>query len=547
MKCLVGIAVLSLFLPNWWVAGPVLPPTHSKHRVAEAVCQRIAAAYGNPLVRPRLEISRKSGQIARFDVEPDGGAVLRLDERLYDRCRAYGADSLNALACLVGHEMGHFYQQQGFMPAYDRSAGLAAQSTTDRPRLEAEADRFGLYYGYLAGYDTYRLLPSVLAAVYQDYHLNPRLPGYPTLTERMALAEQERRRFRPLALAFDAGQLLWLTQHDEAAVVCFQHLLNQFRSKEIYNNLGCIRLGQAMRLLPTREVPYAYPFEWDAGNRLRMGTLRSGAPDQQQLTTYLQQAKDYFKAAQQLDPAYAPAAINLACTYSLLANQEGSISTVQELEELCQTQHLNLPANALLIKAIAYARNEQPARATACFNQAVQQRAFQATYNRDVFRRSQPRNALASLAPDWSALEHWIQRIWSTAPTAPNLGPRENAIGPFRFTDWLTKPATRDTLLLPQPTSPVHIIQQTAMGVRAMRLLTADQQLEVLSTTPTFRAATRAGLRVGHPLSEVQARYGAPNAVLLSAGNRQFWHYKAVAMLIEVADGHVKGWHLYRY
>ncbi|GAA4418152.1 hypothetical protein GCM10023187_51280 [Nibrella viscosa] len=538
------------------MAGPILPPTHYKHRVTDEVCRRIAAAYGNPLVRPRLEIWSKPGQIALFDVEPGGVVVLRLDERLYDRCRTYGPDSLHALACLIGHELGHFYQQQGFIPAYGPSSGLVspqpARTTAERTRKEAEADRFGLYYGYLAGYDTYRLLPSVLRAVYADYRLSHQLPGYPSLNERLALAEEERRRFRPLALAFEAGQLLWMTQHYEAAISCFSHVLNQFRSKEVYNNLGVIRLTQALGKTATREVPYAYPFEWDPGHRLRLGSLRSGPANGKQVAGWLQQAKEYFKGAEQLDPTYATAAVNLACTYSLLGNQEGSISTIQELEEVCRTQQVAVPANAYLVKGIAYAQNQQSDRAKPYFAQAVLQNAFRAEYNQDVFDKTQPQHLLANLIPDWSSLERWIRDAWSGPSAEPRPQLREEALGPFRFNDWLHRPlprrtTLRDSLLLPHPTQPVSIIRQSAAGVTAMRLLTADLQMEILSTTPSYKGATRAGLRIGQPTGELYRRYGHPDVQLPLTGNRVVCHYKSLALLVETRNGRVSGWHAYRY
>lgn len=534
------------------VAGPVLPPTHYKHRVVEQVCQRISAAWGNPLVRPRLELWRKAGRVARLDVEPGSVPVLRFDERLYDQCRGFGADSLSALACLLSHELAHFYQQQGLVPAYGASTGFVGLSATDRPRLEAEADRFGLYYGYLAGYDTYQLLPRVLKMVYARYQLTHDQKGYPSLAERLATAEQERQRFRPLALAMEAGQLLWLIQHDDDAATCFQYLLTQFRSKEVYNNLGVIRLGQVLRSLPVREAPFAYPCEWDAANRFRLGTLRSEPPDAQRQAAYLQQAKAYFKAALQLDPAYTTAAVNLACAHTLLGNQEAAIGTVQELADLCRAQHTRLPANAWLMSAIAYACNGQPDRASPRFARAVRQGAFQATYNQTVFQKTQSQNQLAGLLPDWSIIGRWIRDVWTRPAAQPQPVLRDEGIGSLRFGHWLAGPGHRDTLLLPDPARPVNLVRQEAPGTTAARLLTTDQRIELLTAMPAYRGQTRAGLRVGHSVGELQKRYGPPDAVLPATGNREFWHYKAVALIVEVqqarpGDRRVRGWHLYRY
>ena len=190
-----------------------------KLAAAQKVYDRIVQAIGDSRPPPRLRM-KSSVQVACF--WPDKNEI-DLDERAFDLCEAQ-SDPDSALSVLLGHELAHWYGHHGWTREFGNSvpADLADQlrvlNAQDQMRCEMEADYFGGYYGYLAGFNTLGEFPKLIEAIYRKYQS---MPGYPTLDEREGIAHQAEEKLDRLVPVFEAGNLLLSMHQFDSAAFCF--------------------------------------------------------------------------------------------------------------------------------------------------------------------------------------------------------------------------------------------------------------------------------------------------------------------------------------
>ena len=170
-----------------------------------------------------------------------------MDESVYDLCVHMGKDSTNALAALIGHELAHHYRNHDWCSSF---AYLMAKSTLSEKikkvnidqklRVESEADYYGGFYSYLAGYSSYEITDKVLDKVYARFKLQENITGYPSKSERKAIAKSSFEKLKSYIPIFDAGEMLFVIKEYDASVQCFDFLLEKFPSREIFNNAATI-------------------------------------------------------------------------------------------------------------------------------------------------------------------------------------------------------------------------------------------------------------------------------------------------------------------
>lgn len=286
--------------------------------------------------------------------------TITLDSRSYLHCRSLGKDSLNGLAFILGHELGHFIKGHGninhnissaqnFMSS---SASLNLRSGTSnefqqklnqaldeygKTYNEAEADFEGAFLGFLAGYDPVASGRAFLKSVYADpkINLNPSSSGYPTLQERLDILQNTENDLKKYIPYFDMANYLVAIEQYEDAVPYLEKILVKFQSPELYNNIGVILLLETLRLFPEPLTKYNMPLSLDAHFRAphpqHFNTVDDPGPQAMLMVTELEylkltlaqkqieQAESYFQKAFQLDQDYALAHLNMAIALSYKA------------------------------------------------------------------------------------------------------------------------------------------------------------------------------------------------------------------------------------
>ena len=121
-------------------------------------------------------------------------------------------DQEHALAFLLAHELAHVYLHHGWVGEFGNSFArtdmgrkmMKAATYEEVVKRETEADHFGGFYGYLAGFDTIGVAPRALERIYAGFGLPDQLPNYPSRAERVAIAERQMESLGKLVPVYDA-------------------------------------------------------------------------------------------------------------------------------------------------------------------------------------------------------------------------------------------------------------------------------------------------------------------------------------------------------
>lgn len=310
----------------------------------QTVFNQLVSAYGSPKSAPEL-VFMKSAPKPTIPALYANKKVM-IDLQLYRLCQTFGKDSLNALSVVISHELAHYYYEHDFCSDFafairhksvQFSSDLKLINKNQKVIYETQADDKGLFYAAIAGYDPFEIQPKILDVIYKFYQLKEVNEGYPSKTERKAIAQNALVKSQKLYTTFQDALIAKEKKEYDKAVALFETVNQDFPSRENYNNIGVIKTLKALdfKVLAKEEYDYPkrflYPLEIDNTSRLNKEGTRSGTNDQEQMASLLKSAQKDFEKAISLDPNYTKAYINLACVFDLLDNPEAAIGKIKEL------------------------------------------------------------------------------------------------------------------------------------------------------------------------------------------------------------------------
>jgi tetratricopeptide (TPR) repeat protein len=355
--------------------------THDeKYAVVKEVYDRVFMAMGIVDVQPELVLDdKRESSVAYLKRNKDGSRTLAVEEKAFDICLGFGDRANDALAFLIGHELGHFRYNHQWGKDFASSFALAdiedklAEANDKLSELkyfETQADHSGGISCFLAGYDIRGLGEPLLKKVYAEYKLPEETPKYPSLKERILLTQQNDSIVGKLIIVFETGNYAMMIDEYPESIKCFEFVLNKgFKSREVYNNLGVCCLLNAMNLAGKENVKYVYPVEIDVESRIN-GNAKGFSDDVKGL---VEKAKNYFTLATQLDKEYSTGYINLACAHSIAGEIEDGKYAAQKALKLMQKAYADQSnhINAYIILAILYDQEKNPREAKATLEQAL--------------------------------------------------------------------------------------------------------------------------------------------------------------------------------
>jgi len=313
-----------------------------KYRIAKSVYDELVNAFGDGRTAPEFKFipnkEMKDSIVAAY--VPGDAPVIELEELAYDVCTFFGKDSLNALACVLGHELAHYYLKHAWCSDFSNrlshisiAAELNKVDKKEQLMKETEADYSGFYFGKVAGYKTFDIAPNLLRKLYTAYKLNPNLKGYPTLEQRVEAARQSKVLVLRRLPVFEAGTGLYKIGEYEMAFDCFNNLLADFTSRENYNNAAVCKMQIALNLFEPYEMPFCFPFELDYESRIASSSNRSGVPieNSERRKAYLSDAKKLLEESIRKDPNYIKAKLNLTICYVMLDNPDMAMGILKEI------------------------------------------------------------------------------------------------------------------------------------------------------------------------------------------------------------------------
>lgn len=300
------------------------PAAQYKYDIAKKVFDDLLLARGDLRQQPPALIMTDGSQFIAW-MDPDA-VHIGIEELAYDVCRSFGADSLNALAVLMAHELTHYYEKHDWSRNFAHgNKGLAAaehvHNLDEGLKQEIQADHIGGFLAFSAGYNSYNLMPELLPALYKAYGLPEELRGYPSLPERIQLSLNAMKQLRELQTVFETAGFLVMLGRYESAATYYQRILEDYQSREVYNNAGVNYALAALSYFSKSEMPYVLPLELDQNSRLH--NLKTAQAERvRQRQALLGRAQQQFDRVLSLDPNYALGYLNKASVHALAGEWE---------------------------------------------------------------------------------------------------------------------------------------------------------------------------------------------------------------------------------
>ena len=521
-----------------------LPWNHPKVLAAQQIFDDLVRAIGDGRTPPQLRLLPRhvQGRMRVAWFQPEAHTVT-LEERAYDVCASLGADSLHALAWVLGHELAHCYQDHGWVGDFgngfsDLEVGQTLRESSQyMERLlehESQADYFGGFFGYVAGYNTLGVGPAALARIYGEYGLEEEIEGYPSLGDRQTIARRSRAEVEKLIPVFEGGRFCLLIERYEEAGRCFAYLGRTFPSREILNNAGVTRALEALDLFDPEEVGFAYPFEADASTRLRDGSKAAEQPfaeSRDLRRRQLREARQWLERARSKDPAYVPALVNLAGVADLQEEREEAVFLAGRAIGLARDQGEEIGlAHALIMRGIARLHGDPTARV-------------------------QARNDFEQAAQGAPALAHLNLTLLSGRPVSS--GPAAAAeyleeheqiatLGAEDYESVIEKPDQIVSVPQVDRTQPaIDIYTRRSEAGNCLVMETRYGLFSFLETPEGYSEKSREGIRIGDDWNGMEAAYGTPDYRV--AGRQGTHHVYTASRIIFRTDaqGEVRGWVVY--
>lgn len=359
------------------------------YKMANTVLKTILTGIGKTdLTQPQLNIINSTRDVAYTNKKTG----IHISTKFIDLCRSFGEDSLSALSVVMAHELGHYFKDHFFCRDFGYAYAETEWADSIKGKFkdiyqsgyfETQADEFGLFYSFVAGYQPFKVADAVIAKVYEQFDLPDEMTGYPPKDfriEQIGLAEQNVQKLIPL---FEVGNLMSVLasaklggiENDllDNANLCYEHIIEQkVTTAEMYNNLGVNYVNKAIALIDKRVFPYALPLEIDFNSRL-FSTTGAGTKDpstegslgygnnETEIIDYLKQAKAYFEKAIQLDETYIPGYNNLGATYFALKDYDEAWVKAKKARKMAKSANSAIQyRNSIdLLALISYYNDEQ--------------------------------------------------------------------------------------------------------------------------------------------------------------------------------------------
>ncbi|MEZ5039810.1 MAG: hypothetical protein R2828_07960 [Saprospiraceae bacterium] len=497
-----------------------------KYEVTQQVYDQLIKARGDlGGMVPALVMNNGTSLIAWMD---PAKLQIGIEEKAYDVCTSFGADSLNALAALLAHEVTHYYEkhdwarqfaQQNESLATAESLGMLA----DKLKQETQADHIGGLLAFSAGFNTYEVIAPFLEKAYAAYGFPDQLPGYPPLAERIQMAENTAQHLAELQSVWETANLLSIVEEYALAKNYYQHILKDYQGYEVFNNAGVNATLSALQLFEPEEWPYALPLERDGESRLDQLKERLPKDRVALREKYLNEAARFFESAENISKDYPPALLNQACIYALQGQWDDAEFWANKARKLSRQQkQAKGKADAEVLLGILAAMQSDTSAAVDWFEEAKAGNPSLAKFNLGMLQQS---TAMPPVTHDYAKgverIEHLDLDDFLAAPAI------DHTIGLSESVFCGVKQLTASKLLL-------HYADEGAAYALFQR------------TAPAYKGQTLKGIQLGASRDKIIDVYGLPSSDLqMKRGS--CLHYKSQQIFFELNEkGVLLHWVVYQ-
>lgn len=306
----------------------------------ENILDKLYKSFGDKRIEcPNLEIASSEEFVAKYS---PGSHKIVIEQKAIDLCKDFGDKDDDALAFILGHELAHAFQghldhsEETSFLAYNKAYSTSTKSKVDVKLKEGEADVFGSFGAYLAGYEIHKVFPDLINTIYSTYGLTDKiLPQYPSKSVRNKSAKKMMTKLDSLVHLYDLANYLSLSGNYVEASACYNEVGQSYKGIELTNNKGINNLLEALNMSKLNSEPYFYPLELDLNSRLHKAKRTSATkdlnPQEQMLFNFLLiDAIQAFTECIDMDPNYLPSYVNMICALGIENEAEKALDFINE-------------------------------------------------------------------------------------------------------------------------------------------------------------------------------------------------------------------------
>ncbi len=499
--------------------------------------------------KPQLVIINSDNVIAKTN----NNGEITVGSGLIIHCRSFGKDSANALAHILAHELTHYYSNhfwtENFGSSYaDLDWGslieTSGKTLSSMKLYETQADEYGMYYAFAAGYKTLQIGSQVLDSIYSWYKLEEQIPGYPSLLQRKTIAIDAKKNILRLIPSFETGNLLLTLaqvyggeQQSMLAQLSGYYyddiLANKIQTKELYNNSGLTKVLQVLQYFSDSIQQIHFPFMLESKSMLYSNESTRGDATENDSQTIalmennLEEAESLFSNAIKIDKNFYPAYINLAIV-SFLKEKYGTASDyLSNASSIMGEKHSLIWAVYEMEAIVEHTKNIT--KMQTLFAEAIDKGSSTAYYNLQLLSHKIDRLGISQQTKDIA---------YFTSDTNEYI----YAVPAFEYLDKLTANRAgridiqNEKAVLYTDTLADYIVYYIRPSTKP-----APNKLRFIVSKTSSNLITSTGLKNGLNSGDLEKTYGKPTSIILES-EASIWVYPTRNLFVWVEEGVVKKW-----
>lgn len=287
-----------------------------------AIYERLVEAKGDRRMPvPSLNLRNDEAYVASMDYRL---LDISFEKKAYDICKKYGD---GAFAFLLAHELVHYYEKHGWKSQFvsnnsDLETGKLLNLINDDITNEVQADVLGGFLSFSAGFGVFDKAGLLIDDLYSAYGMKDKIEGYPSKSDRKKLSERNKEEVMQLANQYEMAGLLTIIGKYKEAYQYYGYLLNQYQSRELYNNAGLTCMLAAI----SKSDPEIMIFEVPGMLDLEFSGDSRSASNSDEIERLLNEAITHFETAILMNKKYLMPYINLASVNLIKAINQTDIS-----------------------------------------------------------------------------------------------------------------------------------------------------------------------------------------------------------------------------
>ncbi|MFQ5753225.1 MAG: tetratricopeptide repeat protein [bacterium] len=558
---------------DYWIKNYQQVNEGQKYDIAQRVFDKIRHVADNPAGNVFSLYIFADLPLTHIFALHDGSIVLPV--KVIEFCLQDRSSGEARLAFVLGHEIKHlamrdywfldhiiqFFENINTDANLSRLMEVVQWDFQDRTRkkIETEADKYGILYASLAGYDVdaiFSFIPEYYRAaginIHDDVTNN-------SVSERIRAVEGRLTDAIEHLPLFDFGVMLYAIGQYDAAIECLSRFVQYYPSREVFNNLGLCFYQKALSLYAKWKPDdvatnpnfiFKLAPQIDPVSRIR-GIRRRGLENkyEQQLSQALSLCLENLEKAKNLDPGYEVSYSNLGCAYLLRGEVEFAIGNLKRAIKLNPSYK-----EAYNNVGVCYAVEGD---AEAAKNSFLDASRISLTYSDPVFNLGQ----LYRLAGrNEEAASHYRRYLELDAS-----GKYANMVRDYLGIRLSTTPlpdfkevildrspghihinffTEREPVRTSKAELRIHVPREK--GVRYFHYRSVQEELKIfiIEVGENYKGHTKKEINIGDPDQVVEQRYPYPRRNIPSTKG-EFWVFDEIGLVFQMRDGKVRGWFLF--